>query len=53
MSHGEKRMMWLLKFLKKNLGIMRNKGKNSANCVLASFNTPLNFKALINRLDFR
>lgn len=34
------------------LGIMRNKIKNSANTVLASFNTPLNFKAMINRHDF-
>jgi len=34
------------------LGIMRNKIKNSANTVLASFNTPLNFKAMINGLDF-
>ncbi|KAH8272617.1 hypothetical protein KR018_004517 [Drosophila ironensis] len=34
------------------LGIMRNKIKGSANTVLASFNTPLNFKAMISRLDF-
>ncbi|KAH8274858.1 hypothetical protein KR026_000785, partial [Drosophila bipectinata] len=36
----------------KALGIMRNKIKGSANTVLASFNTPLNFKAMISRLDF-
>jgi len=34
------------------LGIMRNKIKGPANTVLASFNTPLHFKAMISRLDF-
>jgi len=34
------------------LGILRNKIKGSADMVLSSFDTPLNFKAIINRLDF-
>lgn len=34
------------------LGILRNKIKNAADMVLSSFDTPLNFKAIINRLDF-
>lgn len=36
----------------KALGIMGNKIKGSANTVLASFKTPLNFKTMISRLDF-
>lgn len=34
------------------LGIIRNKIKGTADMILASFDTPLNFKAIINRLDF-
>lgn len=34
------------------LGILRNKIKGSADMTLSSFDTPLNFKAIINRLDF-
>lgn len=34
------------------LGIMRNKIKGSADMILSSFDTPLNFKAIINRLNF-
>lgn len=34
------------------LGILRNKIKNAADMVLSSFDTPLNFRAIINRLDF-
>lgn len=34
------------------LGIIRNKIRGPADNVLASFDTPLNFKAIINRLDF-
>jgi len=36
----------------KALGILRNKIKGSADMVLSSFDTPLNLKAIINRLDF-
>lgn len=34
------------------LGIIRNKIRGPADMILASFDTPLNFKAIINRLDF-
>lgn len=34
------------------LGIIRNKIKGPADMVLSSYDTPLNFKAIINRLDF-
>lgn len=34
------------------LGIIRNKIRGTADMILASFDTPLNFRAIINRLDF-
>jgi len=34
------------------LGIIKNKIKGPADITLSSFDTPLNFKAIINRLDF-